>query len=315
MNDDLVSKTTHHDPLKQTKLYSLMNISSGKPEIRLGIIDGPLDFGHPAFQSSRMKTVTDSQLAACRSANSGACLHGTFVAGILSAKRGFHAPAICPGCELILRPIFGETSNGDEIDALSPCCTPEELSTAIIETVNAGAKVINLSIGLSTSSLVKYRELEDAYDFALRQGVIIVIAAGNQGNIGNISVLNHPWIIPVCACDEYGILDPISNFGSLIGSRGLLSPGVNVKSTSPGRKYIYLSGTSVAAPFVTGAIALLWSIFPKSTVSDIVHSVKTSKINRHRRSIIPPLLDCQTAFDILKIKYPSAPDLSFIDIE
>ena len=58
------------------------------------------------FKDPELRTVKDSQLAACKNANSIACRHGTFVAGILCAKRGLSAPAICPDCEIILNPIF-----------------------------------------------------------------------------------------------------------------------------------------------------------------------------------------------------------------
>ena len=43
------------DPLSQIRLHSLMNISSGHPDISIGLIDGPVDFNHPAFQGSRIK--------------------------------------------------------------------------------------------------------------------------------------------------------------------------------------------------------------------------------------------------------------------
>lgn len=143
-----------------------------------------------------------------------ACRHGTFIAGILCAKRGLASPAICPGRTLLIRPIFIDqvlTSNNNkrDNDVLSfPSTTPEELSDAIIEVVDAGAVIINLSLGLSTSSLMTYPKLQEAYNYSRKHGAIIVAASGNQGNIGSI---DNQWIIPVAACDEYGILNP-ANF-------------------------------------------------------------------------------------------------------
>src|SRR5438128_805779 len=95
------------DPLNQIRLQSLMNISSGDKDVKIGIIDGPVDINHSAFQVSNIKTVRDSQLNSCKNANSIACAHATFVVGILCARRGLTAPAICPNCEIILNPIFG----------------------------------------------------------------------------------------------------------------------------------------------------------------------------------------------------------------
>jgi subtilisin family serine protease len=296
------------DPLSQTRLSSLMTISSGSPDISIGLIDGPVDFSHPAFHGSKIRTVKDSQLSECKNADSIACAHGTFTAGILCAKRGLSAPAICPSCEIILNPIFRQdpnnNSNNNKIgkDVINlPSATPGELSNAIIETIDAGAKIINLSLGLSAPSLTSYDNLQEAYDYALQRGIIIVVAAGNQGNIGNISLINHEWLIPVSACDANGKLDPMSNFGPSIGKRGLMAPGVNIRSAYPGGQYTHMSGTSFSAPFVTGTIALLWSIFAKATAERIIYSVIRAASNQRRRaSIIPPLLNAEEAFKLLR---------------
>jgi subtilisin family serine protease len=285
------------DPLIQTGLQSLMNVSSGDPNIVIGIIDGPVDLNHPAFQDSNIKTVRDSQINACKNATSIACSHGTFIAGILCATRGFSAPAICPNCKIILNPIFREETNNKNI--LVPSATPEELADAIIETVDAGARIINLSLGLSSSSLTIYDKLQQAYDYALHKGVIIVVAAGNYGYIGNISLINHHWLIPVAACNEDGRLDPTSNFGASIGNRGVMAPGVNIKSTYPRGQFTIMSGTSFAAPFVTGAIALLWSVFPDASAALIRHSIIGG--NSRRRSLVPPILNVEAAWKLCKL--------------
>ena len=60
-----------------------------------------------------------------------------------------------------------------------------------------------------------------------------------------------------------------------------------------------MSGTSIAAPFVTGSIALLWSIFPDATPAAIMHSI-TIRTSFKRRSIISPLLDVESAWNRLK---------------
>jgi subtilisin family serine protease len=290
------------DPLEQVKLRSLMDVSNGRPEIVIGVIDGPVDFNHPSFQNARLKATKISQLRACKSASNIACNHGTFVTGILAGKRDSLAPAICPECTIILRPIFNEPSSGSNVDVVFPTSTPNELSDAIIETVDSGAKIINLSLGLSGTSLIVYHELEQAYIYARQKGVIIVAAAGNQGNIGYAALHNNKWVIPVAACDENGRLSAMSNFGASIGIRGLMAPGVDIDSTSPGGKYTKLSGTSFAAPFVTGTIALLWSVFCKATAAQIIQSVVRRPLN-HSRTIIPSLLDGEGAWKFLKNHY------------
>jgi subtilisin family serine protease len=286
------------NPLVQTKLISLMNTTTGHPDIIIGIIDGPVDLSHPAFQGAMIRTVKDSQAIECKNANDIACGHGTFITGILCARRGLPVSGICPNCKIILNPIFTKEVTNSKINngTTLPSATPDELATAIIETIDAGAKIINLSLGLSTSSLRVYDKLQYAYNYAVQKGVIIVVAAGNQGNIGNISLIKHQWLIPVAACNENGILDPMSNFGPSIGTRGLMAPGVNITSTSSTGGYTMSSGTSVAAPFVTGTLALLWSIFPKKTASNLKFSIS----KQNKRSIMPSILDAYSAFLILK---------------
>jgi subtilisin family serine protease len=61
-----------------------------------------------------------------------------------------------------------------------------------------------------------------------------------------------------------------------------------------------MSGTSIAAPFVTGTLALLWSIFPNSAAADLVGVIKTKSLgNNIHKSIIPRLLDAEAALNLL----------------
>ena len=95
----------------------------------------------------------------------------------------------------------------------------------------------------------------------VRRGAIVVAAAGNQGALGGFAITRHPWVIPVTACDNRGMPISESNLGGSIGRRGLAAPGDAVTSLSAAGQVLTFGGTSVAAPFVTGAIALLWSEF------------------------------------------------------
>jgi subtilisin family serine protease len=298
------------DPLAQTKIQYLMKLSAGRPDITIGLIDGPVDLNHPAFDGSTIAVSKESLLSTCRTASSIACMHGTFIAGILCAKRGFSAPAICPRCTLLIRPIFTDTLQSNKkypINAKErqngiyfPASNPAELSKAIVEVVDRGANIINLSLGLSNSSITIHTELQDAYNYACNKGVIIVASSGNQGNIGGMSHIDNNWIIPVASCNQYGYLDFVSNIGCSIGKRGLLAPGVNITSASSGGGYIQMSGTSCATPFVTGSIALLWSMFPNASAAQLIYSIRMVLYRFHHRSIIPPILNAELAYTILK---------------
>src|SRR6185437_8012035 len=98
-------------------------------------IDGPVAIGHADFSAEKIREIPGRLRGVCDSANSAACMHGTFVAGILCAKRGSSAPAICSNCTLLVRPIFAEATS---VNGQMPSATPQELATAIIDCVDAG---------------------------------------------------------------------------------------------------------------------------------------------------------------------------------
>src|SRR5687767_11772507 len=89
--------------LNLVQLEPLMNLSSGTPEIVIGLMDGPVAVNHPDLAAESVRGIAGEPGAGCALTSSAACIHGTFTAGILSAKRGSPAPAICPGCTLLVR--------------------------------------------------------------------------------------------------------------------------------------------------------------------------------------------------------------------
>ncbi|BBJ24339.1 S8 family peptidase [Candidatus Nitrotoga sp. AM1P] len=283
------------DPLDLVKLTALMERTSGSSEVKIGLIDGPVATQHPDLAVEYLREIPENNGAACAQANSTACTHGTFVAGILSAKRNSSAPAICPNCTLLVRPIFAELTSGREH---MPSATPQELAAAIIECIDAGARVINLSLALAQPSTKGEQSLEEALNQAVRRGVIVAAAAGNQGTLGSSAITRHPWVIPVVSCDLRGRPMNESNLGSSIGRRGLSAPGDAITSLGAEGQSLTFGGTSVAVPFVTGAIALLWSEFPSATAAQIKLAVTQASTPR-RASIVPPLLDAATAYQIL----------------
>ena len=282
-------------PLDLVRLAALMERSQGRPEIVVASVDGPVALNHPDLAGGSIRELPGKPRGACSLADSVACTHGTFVAGILSARRGSVAPAICPGCTLLLRPIFVESLNGK---LQMPSASPEELAQAIIDCIEAGARVINLSAALVRPSPKGQSKLEEALNHAARRGVITVAAAGNQGMVGSSAITGHTWVIPVAACNIQGRPLSESNLGSSIGRRGLSAPGENVTSLGTNGHPQTFSGTSAAAPFVTGAIALLWSAFPSATAGEIKLAMMQVGILR-RRSVAPPVLDAWAAYQVM----------------
>jgi subtilisin family serine protease len=125
-----------------------MERSEGRREIAIGLIDGPVALDHPDLEASRVRAVRAEGGQACSTRNSAACLHGTFVAGILVGRRGSVAPAICPGCMLLARPIFAETT---DLPLEMPSASPAELVGAITNCMAAGANAVNLRLAVVAS--------------------------------------------------------------------------------------------------------------------------------------------------------------------
>lgn len=283
------------NPLDLVKLSQLMEITIGKPNIQVGLIDGPVSINHPDLAHGYIRDISNDSSGMCTMANSTACTHGTFVAGVLSADRNSSAPAICPGCTLLVRTIFSETAQSN---GLMPSATPEDLVLALLDCIKAGAHIINLSVALIEPSVADQCSLKEALNYAASRDVIIVAAAGNLGAIGSTTITRHPWVIPVVACDLKGKPLDYSNLGNSIARRGLRAPGENITSISTNDQSLTFSGTSAAAPFVTGAIALLWSEFPHASSVEVKYAVKQFSVSQGA-TVVPPLLDAWRAFQLL----------------
>lgn len=282
--------------LDLVRLMPLMARTSGHPGISIGLIDGPVAINHADLATENIQEVPGKLPSRCADANNAACTHGTFVAGILLGRRGSAAPAICPGCKLLVRPIFAESASDAE---QTPSATAEELAEAIVGIVDAGARVVNLSAALVAGASHTDRPLQQALDHAVRRGVVVVAAAGNQSALASSIITAHPWVIPVVAYDVRGRLMALSNLAASIGMRGLGALGEGVTSLSTTAESLTLGGTSVATPFIAGAVSLLWSCFPDASAASIRFAVTGATLRR--RTIAPPLLDAESAYQSLAL--------------
>jgi subtilisin family serine protease len=221
-----------------------------------------------------------------------------FIASMLAAKRGTRALGICPNCTLLVRSIFPETvSTDDQV----PVAAPAELAAAIVDSVNAGARILNMSVGLALSFSKREPQLQEALDYAASRGAIPVVAAGNQRTVGSSMLTRHPWAIPVVSCDLSGRPAPESNLGKSIATHGLTAPGRGVIGLGTDGGQRVLSGTSAAVGFVTGAIALLWSEFPAASARDIKLALLQHPLGR-RNGLTPPILNAWAVHQRLSVK-------------
>ena len=180
--------STMRSPLDVVSLSRLMERTAGRAEVAIGLIDGPVAADHVDFATENIRSLPSSITGPPERATGAARAHGTYVAGILSARRNSAAPAICPGCTLLVRPIFLEPAPGG---ADAPNASPGELADAIVDCVEAGARILNLSVALATPSPNRESELDQALGHAAARGVLVVAAAGNQGTVGGKSLTSY----------------------------------------------------------------------------------------------------------------------------
>jgi len=198
--------------------------------------------------------------------------HGTHVAGIVRmasqmAEKGLNI-------KIMALKYLNSSSSGRTSNAIR----------AIDYAIQNGAVILNNSWGSFSHS----GPLAEAIERSRKANVLFVAAAGNGDAYGNgVNIDRAPFypaayqinnIISVAATDSSQILAPWSNFGAANVDLG--APGVAIKSTSNGNNYKVLSGTSMAAPYVSGVAALLWSQRPDLSYTEIrkVINQSTTKV-------------------------------------
>jgi len=179
--------------------------------------------------------------------------HGTHVAGIVAAQagNGTGGMGIAPGATIMAVKVLDANRAGNST----------WLARGIRYAVDAGAKILNVSInGDGTSS-----DLDEALRYASDRGATVVASAGN--NSRNIDLTpsypassTAPAVLSVTATEPTGGLLSIANRG--LNSIDLAAPGGTILSTARGSRYELRQGTSMAAPFVAGSLALLSAARP-----------------------------------------------------
>jgi subtilisin family serine protease len=281
--------------LEAVRLAQLMQESTGDPSVLIALIDGPVNTALPQFSGSRVRSLPGIH-GTCSYTDGGVdCFHGTCVASILISERRSGVPGICPDCTLVVRPITSRVQRSPA--DLVP--TPIELAQAITECVDAGAAIINLSLTVQSPNRASEKALTVALDYAASRSVLVVIAAGNGGTISSTSATRHPWVIPVVACDEFGVPLAHSNMSGAIGRNGVCVPSQTVPCFGSDGSMAALGGGSAAVPLVVGTLGLLRSIFPDYSSGTLRHALRQAAISAHR-SIVPPLFNAWSLYQIVR---------------
>lgn len=215
--------------------------------------------------------------------------HGTHVAGIIAADRqnalGIKGVA-APVKIMVLRAV----PNGDERD--------KDVANAIRYAVDNGAQIINMSFGKAYSP--DKHIVDDAVRYAAQKGVLLVHAAGNDskdidtGNnfptkrlLGSKKVAEN-WLEVGASAWGSGdtFVGTFSNYGRK--TVDVFAPGVDLYSTVPGSEYRSLSGTSMAAPVVTGVAALVMAYYPELTAVQVKGIIKKSAVRYSKGKVNKP---------------------------
>ncbi len=204
--------------------------------------------------------------------------HGTAVAGVIAGKGEAGKRGIAPQTKLLNAKVFPDEISG---------ATDAGIIAAIEWTLENGVDIINLSLG--RSPLKRWDPLEQVVNKATSRGVIVVAAAGNEGDLtglNTMSIGSPGTASSVITVGASGFGNSIATFTSrgpspdLAVKPDVLAPGVNIEVLSGEKGTSIASGTSFAAPHTAGAVALLWELcednFSKNTT---VRLIKCALIN------------------------------------
>lgn len=268
--------------------YKAWETTMGNPTIIVAIIDNCFDLSHPEFKDKIVMQHNSSENSNNIYVTRGSGnFHGTHVAGSAIAlhnnKKGISG--IAPNCKFM--PLQAADVNGNLSGAA--------INEAILYAIDHGAKIINMSLGMSfpkniknapESQQKKWEKTEYVFEakqfdrlakFAVEKGVLIVKAAGNDNVLAGLDAQNRSDnILTVAALSPKDKKAGFSNYGDYTD---ISAPGEQIYSSLPNGKFGFLQGTSMASPIVAGAAALLLSANPSLKPLEIKNLLLTTGKN------------------------------------
>ncbi len=223
----------------------------------IGIVDSGVDASHPDLAGKVALTADCVGRTVCADGlgNTDPAGHGTLVAGVAAAGtgNGRGVAGVAPDARLVVAKVLGPAGSG----------RADDINLGIRWVVDHGARVVNISVGDPSAIPSAGAALRAGIEYAWGKGAVPVLAAGNYGGLSseNYGALNA---LVVGATDRSR---RVASYSSALGNAkwGLVAPGGagvagpddNIVSTAAGGGYAATAGTSIAAPHVSGAIALL----------------------------------------------------------
>lgn len=282
--------------LRDFMVYALENDFEKELEQGLNHFRNQVNYSYNKSIGSRSKVGDDPNdltqtIYGTNSLRGPAADHGTHVAGIIAAVRGngVGIDGIATGARIM---VVRAVPDGDERD--------KDVANAIRYAVDNGARIINMSFGKSYSPDKAY--VDEAVRYAEEKGVLLVHAAGNSSK-NNDKSNNFPnpvyedtrdicttWIeVGASGLTVEGLVAEFSNYGRK--SVDIFAPGVKIESTVPDNQYERNSGTSMAAPVVSGVAALLMSYYPELTAKEIREIIVNSFTDMSKMKVNLPSED------------------------
>jgi subtilisin family serine protease len=250
--------------LERVRAADAWDVTTGSPDVLVAVVDTGVDASHPDLSPNLMPgwDFVDNDGTPDDESAGG---HGTHVAGILGARGDDGIGVSGLAWTLRLMPLrFLDASGSGTIAA--------EVQ-AFAYAAAAGARIVNASFGGAGYSKAEHDAIASAPD------TLFVAAAGNDGADDDADphypcAYDLPNLICVTASDRADGRPASANFGA--HSVDLAAPGEDIESTVPGGGWAAMSGTSMAAPYVSGAAALLLARQPAARPADLVTALTSS---------------------------------------
>jgi subtilisin family serine protease len=270
------------------------SIANGSEDIVVAVVDSGVDLNHPELKDRLVygaTLITQSDYEPTREGMDDHG-HGTHVAGIIAAHSNNSLGISGCAWQGKIMPIKVLNNQGEGVDS--------DIATGIQWAVDAGAKIINLSIGGSGDDTNPSPVLQEAVDYAYTRGCLVIAASGNTGDdtIHYPAALEH--VLAVAATDPWDKRASYSTFGTYVDlaapggagaqqfsrSTGILSTYWNENSRitdysggSEAGEYAVMAGTSMAAAVVSGAALVVWGNQPSYTMDEVENVLLQSAVD------------------------------------
>lgn len=307
-----VSTTSTSSPgwhLSAVKAMEGWKISKGSPSVTVAVIDDGIDASHPMFKGRIVNAYNVYTQNNSLSKGEG---HGTHTAGLAVGSLDYlnqGAAGIAPDC--MLMPVQVIDNN---------MCPLSALVSGIMYSVHKGADVVNISIGPSFQGLnqlpielqnqiaqTQFKNVEKLWNrvckIAASKNTVLVFAAGNDDILSSIPPENRSAVaITVGAVDQKLYPTDFTNYGPCTD---ISAPGKEIYSSFPIKDFRSCDGTSMAAPIVSGAVALMKSLKKDLTVEQARNVLYKTGCDVYGN--MPPMVQVNLALDAVKKGDFSAP--------